>query len=693
MEPVQNSIELIGQKRILEHYKQSIKQLEKSQGSITIINGESGSGKTFLLRYLEQEAILSKHVAVYSLAQNPIGKMKVGNLQPMLPFARAIEALMNFNTSSAEKKLMMNVGLTVLASIPVADIVFYAVKEISRDWRQFKKDKSQDKKNVSSAVSEYYDALCAYADKNPIIILLDDMHWADAQSVELLNILVDNIADLRISLIITYKQSIIDSTGAAFEAFLKNPALAAKNVVNLKIDTFSIDDVSKAAKMIMPNYQKNEEFESQILDRSFGVPGVTIEYLKYFAKNNPLDKSGNLAQDLKKVEYLPASMQALFSQEVGNLTEEDKSILSICAAEGVEFTVSLVSRLLNLDVLTAIKKLRAIQNRTNLIKSIGAHFRYGEKTTVYRFVQGFYQSFFERQLEFEEYIALHGEIANLLKEKYNNSKIQEVKDSIAPFLAAHSVEAGDKDTAETMLLQTAESSKKYGSMEVIKEAYQDYIFLNDGNEELEDSDNDKAFKRIMQTGSETSISNSGMLGFVQNASFGDVQFNFIAQFDELSNMFLDGHFQRAIDRADEIVESYKEVLSNSEFSRIKAFKAKCLIEKKDLKAAENVLNELIEYLKQNPDNEGECLVYNNLAILESEKGNNAQARFYINQAAQSAVVLAPEMKLLTVSNIAIIMKDTATPGATKYYAAAKRLAEDMNFKEFLNELGLRFDTN
>ena len=118
--------------------------LKKGSGSILAIHGETGMGKSYFMEEINRSCNRRSNITnVMVDCQAPIGSFKVGKLQAMMPFARAIEALMSNKQGTAEKKFAMNVGMTVLASIPLAGDLFYAVKELGRDWRQFKKDKGQ----------------------------------------------------------------------------------------------------------------------------------------------------------------------------------------------------------------------------------------------------------------------------------------------------------------------------------------------------------------------------------------------------------------------------------------------------------------------------------------------------------------------------------------------------------------------
>ena len=157
----------IGIEDHIELFRTRIEELKQGKGSVISVKGESGFGKTHLAKTLSEESARrgAQVKAVMTEAQAPIGKFNLGNIQPLLPFTRALEKIIHDETASPEKKFMRNLGLTVLASIPLVDVVFYAVKEIGKDWREFKKDKSSEKmRKVSTATADYYDTFLSMTD-------------------------------------------------------------------------------------------------------------------------------------------------------------------------------------------------------------------------------------------------------------------------------------------------------------------------------------------------------------------------------------------------------------------------------------------------------------------------------------------------------------------------------------------------
>ncbi len=684
---------IFGNEELVKDFKSLLGKLSKNKGSIITIAGDSGYGKSLVLESFNALASEEKSIMNgYSRAANPIGKLKVGNLQPLLPFTKAIEAIIDAPSRSAEKRFAMNVGMTLLASIPLIDSVFYAIKEIGKDYRDLKKEQSSAVlKKVSTAAADYYDTIRSLCDKSPVLLLLDDMQWADAQSVELLNLLANNIADIPIMIVLAFNSNQVEAGALPLLSFLSN---AKKNelVSQFRLDKFGNPEINQAARHYLPNYIGNQDFEIWLKEKSIGNPLSIISYLKFFANSSPFDSDGAFNPQNLNNKSLPASIQSLISENMEKLNEEDKNILAVCCTEGSEFTVSIVSKLLNLDVLQSIKKLRGIQNRTGIIRSMGAIMKYGEKTTAYKFSQGFYHTYFEQTLEFEEYTSLHAQISAILKEKYNQTKTNEIKDQLAPYIAAHSAEAGDQETAESMILASAEYASRYGSPDVMTDLYSEYQSLIKPHSGAEITPGDENFKRLVKETSDNFEFGSGgapinSMPAADNFNFlHSGVFNFKQHIDNLSVLFIDGKFDEAMIHIRDIKDNYRDVLSGDELLRLELFEAKVYIEQSDESKAQQLIASLDEKILNSQDDEIFCFYNNIKAIFEASQGNYDSSSYYLGLAATKAVELSPEMRLLTISNVSIILKESNNKKAQKYYIAAKKLAYDLNMQEFMQDL-------
>ncbi len=678
---------IVGQENIIRHCRNVINNLTNKKGSVTGISGETGMGKSILLNALYQEYDTKpqcKTVLVEN--QAPIGNFKISNIQPLLPFNRAIQHLMVKASGSAGKRFAVNFGLTALSSIPIIGDVFYFVKETSKDVRQYKGEKETKViHEVSDTVADYFNSLYSLSMKSPLLLFFDNMHWADRQSVELLNYLNEKISDLPIAVIFTYQKSIVEANPSQFLIYMTEQKELGR-LQTFELESFTVSDIRDICKSTLNSYTPNAHFEDWLMSKSYGVPGIITEYLKHFSKNSPFNSSGQLKDNFENSAVFPESFNMAFSQSISDLNEDERNLLALCSAEGREFTALIISHLLNTDVLTTIKRLRALQNKTSIIKSQGAHHRYAQTTTIYEFSQAFYHTYFASTLEYEEKVSIHAQIAKFLKTKMDESSDIEYKGEIAPYIAAHSLESGDEDTAKKMLLISAQAANETGGTEAVEEAYAMYQSLTSKSKDDALSSDKLIFDNLLEHSYLNLASdqlNQGPGSINENDNL-PIDFNYIRR--SIVDEYHKGNLDKASDIALTYLNTHKTHLQPSEQAQMLTIAAKCFFENNDLHEAEKYCHEALELIKNYKEPIPEAFALNISAIIKAEKGDLEGAYTTLQAAARKSVNLPAEIRLLTISNIALLLKKGEDKKSDKYLSAVRKISKHLNFDEFAQDV-------
>ncbi|MBS1537150.1 MAG: AAA family ATPase [Bacteroidetes bacterium] len=673
MNLTQTSTPLIARAKQMETLRNARARLEKKKGTLVFIPSESGYGKTALLTAFKEESMLQTGmVTVMVECQSPVGNFQVGNLQPLHPFVKVLEELAAQDSKSAEKKLMFNIGMSVLTILPFIGDAIYAVKEIGKDVRDFKKEKASGT-TIKSAVSEVLELLKDYLLKSPLVVLLDDMQWSDADSVELLGQFAEQIAELPIMIVVSYRPSLVNERMMPLMSLAKQWLPNEKEILRVDITPFSVSEISAVCEALLPKYKRHREFEQWLWDKSSGIPQIVVEFLHYFERVSPFDSDGNLTSEFKRGELVPASVHAAFGKLVELLTDEERNLLSLCSAEGNECTAFILSKLMNTDIVSVIKKLRTLQQRTGIIHSIGAHNRYGIKTTVYQFGQSFYQEHFHSLLEFEEKTALHNQIATELGKQYEESD-EQTRRLIAPYLAAHNAESGNEEAARAMLVVAAQAAGEIGSSAVTIEAHERFNALTLPTESSE---------QIAQFNSTFESIEKKLLpeeNSEEQSSISELSIDVKAIQAEIIELYHDGNFEQAAHLAESTVESLGK--SGEDVAQLLVLAAKARIEMGDIPTAREHCHVCLEILESTPSFENSCLVMNTLAVISMSSGDVAQGWDYLHKAAELSTKLTNEYRLLTITNIALLMKKSQPQDAARYKKAAKALSKSLQFSRF-----------
>src|SRR5262245_18292041 len=182
--------------------------------------------------------------------------------------------------------------------------------------------------------SRLFDALASLlrraTERSPLVIVVDDMHWADPASLQLLAFLARELRGMRLLLVCTYRTLEIES----------RPGL--------------IEGLGRAHRRIQLRGLARSEIAEVVL-RTTGVapaPGL-LDDLRRITEGNPfflgelvrmLEAEGGLeSRDLASLPIkLPAELRATIRRRLVPLTDDQRRLLDVAAVIGREFDVGLL---------------------------------------------------------------------------------------------------------------------------------------------------------------------------------------------------------------------------------------------------------------------------------------------------------------------------------------------------------------
>ncbi|MGA1249599.1 MAG: ATP-binding protein [Candidatus Kapaibacteriota bacterium] len=685
--------------KTLDLLHSSVERLKKKQGSVVFVSGETGFGKTTVLRVFEQE-MQQQDKALVSMAacQAPVGTMQVGMLQPLGPFLRLIEELKSGEkVMTPKKKLAINIGMTLLTSVPYFGDLVDAVKEINRDVQLYKneKEKAEGKKDEKAEKKdlylEFYKTLEQWAIKNPLILILDDMHWCDAESALLIEKISENIAKLPILLVIAYRKSVAEETLSPLLSVLRTIKNDGKVFQFCDMEPFNTDEVHELCVRMLHDYSGNKEFESILYSKTSGIPSVVTEYVRYFSKVTPFKDDGSVKDEFIRGDLLPSSVHAAFSKLIENLNEDEVMLLSLCAAEGVESSAFIISKLLNVDIVTAIRRIKRVQAKTGVLRSLGPHDRYGIKTTLFEFTQTFYRDYFERSLEYEEKTAIHSQMMHVLKEQAEG--LDEVQRSqITPYIVAHANGAGEKEIVQHGLLEIAQTSQNMAMPSISGFALQQYdsnirqLTLSGEEAPLEQTLSRTRIGAELREEFGMNIPTIQQTEFLeQQAEEGNeeqlhdaIKPDSAAMEREMISACEEKLYEHALTIGNEFLGLHAGSIPKRDEAMLSLLMARISLIVGDSDRASIFLKETSQLSQKLNDPIIMCLLDNAYATYYLSINDAFPAWKHLQTAAKSSVDLGKEYQLLTIANIAQLLSGTRKSEANKYKKAAKTLAKALN---------------
>jgi class 3 adenylate cyclase len=436
------SIGFVGRKAEIE-FALSRQQLAwHGQGQVVLISGEAGIGKSRIVATLSENPALGAHRRVrYQCSPYHANSA-------LHPFIAQLERAAGIRSQDTpEQKLDKLEAMLALGTQQVANAapLIAALLSIATGERYppLGLNPVQQRRQTFAALLDQLEGL---ARQQPVLIVCEDMHWADATTLELFDLAVDRIRGLPILALMTFRPE--------FEP----PWAGLANVSLLRLDRLDRQDARALVEQVTVGRQLPGDMMTQIIDRTDGIPLFVEELTKMVLE------SGLLVEDAGRYRLdsplpplaIPATLQDSLMARLDRLAPV-KEVAQIGAAIGREFSYTLLRCVAGRDDLTLSAALGQLEEAELLLR------RGTPPEATYSFKHALVQEAAYESLLKSRRQLLHKQIGDVLRDKF--PVIAKTEPEV---LAYHFTEAGLGEVA-------LEWWRKAGQQALKRSAYSEAI--------------------------------------------------------------------------------------------------------------------------------------------------------------------------------------------------------------------------
>ncbi len=488
-------------------------QLNARKGNAVFITGEAGSGKTALLTKFTR-IVQSTHPDWIVVSGNCNAQTGIGD--PYLPFREILELLtgdikaswdagaiskshaMSFwkNLPIAAKALFEN-GPDLIETFIAGSALLHRIEQtdsVQSTWYAELVELIETKKSnqfltqphQATFFEQYTKVLVEISRQVPLVLMIDDLQWADLGSISLLFHLGRQIAGSRIMVIGAYR-TVEVSIGRDGERHPLTPIIRELQRIYGKI---MINMEQAESRQFMEAYLDSEpnqlglDFRELLYRQTRGQPLFLIELLRGLQERGDLfqdDRGCWKAGDKLDWETLPARVEAVITERIDRLPQSLQSSLKVASVEGDIFTAEVIAQALNISKQDVLGQLSNDLDRKHRLVKAHSIQRMGEQLlSSYRFRHIQIQKYLYSSLDEVERVYLHEQIGRLLEDLYcvdeSTTNLADLSTSTTPIvqLAHHFQEARNIPKAVRYLHLAGERAVQLS-------AYQDAInHLNNG---------------------------------------------------------------------------------------------------------------------------------------------------------------------------------------------------------------------
>lgn len=426
-------------------------QASAGRGGVLLISGEPGIGKTRMVRELSTFAEISG-------GRTLVGYCYESERTPYGPIAQMVEG-------SLRDDQVTDLPATVLADLlTLAPELRLKYPDVSPNERL---DPDAEQQRLFESIVTWFGALSR---SDQIMLVVDDIHWADSGSLSLLRHLARRLANRPALFVATYREVELDEA-LPFQDMLyefNRERLATR----IKLARLNKDQTCDLLATLFAE-EITPEFLDSIYRETEGNPFFVEEVCKALVESGSLYFEGGRWHRPEMVALeIPQGIKVTIQSRLGKLSRPEQRILQMAAMLGREFEYEMLVAVSQQEEDEVIEALEAAE-QAQLVEEVRASKR--ARGTIFSFTHALIYSTLLASLSTLRRQRLQRQVALALEEAYPE-RLRE----LAPLLGRFFAEAGEGEKAVAHLLQAGDDARRvYAYDEAIHAYEQALIFLRE----------------------------------------------------------------------------------------------------------------------------------------------------------------------------------------------------------------------
>jgi DNA-binding CsgD family transcriptional regulator len=290
---------IVGRDREMSMLREALERMIQGHGGLVLVSGEAGIGKTALVGQLitevREQGVLVLSGAAYDLSTTP----------PYGPW------------------------LEVLRRYPAAGESLPALPEFVRDRDALAALQSQEA--LHEATLAFFMEVAAQI---PLMLVLEDIHWSDRPSLELLRFLGRHVVDQRLLLVASYRD---DEVLRQHPLYQLTPALVRESMAE-RVELQALEEAA-VAQLVEQKLELEEAERDRLvrilMARSDGNPLFIVELLRTLEADKALEGVGDAVDfDELRSTPVPILIRQMVERRLADLSDDTVDAVRLAAIVG-----------------------------------------------------------------------------------------------------------------------------------------------------------------------------------------------------------------------------------------------------------------------------------------------------------------------------------------------------------------------
>lgn len=360
----------VGRQRELDLLLDGLDRVKSGHGQAFSVVAEAGLGKSRLL-YEFRKAINNEDVTF--LEGKCVSYGKGLSYQPIIDLLKSAFSIDEEDEDATiNKKVrsgLMELGAKESNALPYI-LGLLSVKDSGVEKIMMSPEGKREK-----TIESLKQIVLRGAQIRPLVLTVEDLHWIDRSSEDVLRSLLPSIPGSRVLLLFAYRPEY-------------QPSWPMKSYHNqITLNRLPNRESIQIAKYLLGSKEMNASAEEMILEKTEGIPFFVEEFVKSFKNLNILERDGAiycLSKDALHME-IPSTIHDVIMARVDALPETAKNILQIASVIESEFREDLIRRVAGCQEDELLDSLAALLDAELLLeRGVAPHLTYAFKHALTR---------------------------------------------------------------------------------------------------------------------------------------------------------------------------------------------------------------------------------------------------------------------------------------------------------------------
>ena len=386
--------------------RRAYEDAREGRGRILTVMGEPGIGKTILVEdFLAELAQLPERPF---LVRGRCSERLAG-AEAYLPVLEAIDSLLHQSSWSSVPSLIKTVAPTWYMQVAHAESSRDSIARVREEAPAVSQER----------MKREFGALLLEASRlRPFVLFLDDLHWADVSTIDMLNYLAGRFDQMRLLVLSTYRPA--DMTLAQHPFLGIRDELRAHGALEeIPLGLLEPSDVERYLTLIFPRSLFPASLAQTIHAKTDGSPLFMADVVRYLRDSGSIvERDGTwllVRPQAEAFRELPASIRSMIARKIERLDEVNRKLLVAASVQGHEFDSAVVAEAIEMDPAEVEERLDALEHVHVFVKRKREH-EFPDLTLSLQcqFVHVLYQNALYATLQPTRRASLSGRVARAL---------------------------------------------------------------------------------------------------------------------------------------------------------------------------------------------------------------------------------------------------------------------------------------